>query len=251
MRRPLTQLLRRIRISSDGPGRGDHSIYVSVIYPDRHTAGRELAAHLAEYGNRQDTIVLALPRGGVPVAKEVARALAAPLDVLIVRKLGLPWQPELAAGAIAPGGVIVMNPDVQAGFGDLDNILAPVIKRERVELLRREALYRKNRPPLQVTDRIAILVDDGIATGATMEAAVLALRAMRARTVVIAVPVAPPDTVERLGLLADRVVCLQQPVNLMAVGLWYEEFPQISDAEVIALLMSSGEAKADLKASNE
>jgi len=207
-----------------------------MIYPTRRAAGRELAAHLAEYAERDDTVVLALPRGGVPVAKEVAQALHAPLDVLVVRKLGLPWQPELAAGAIAPGGVLVMNPEIQAGVEDLDRLLAPVIKRERAELQRREALYRKDQPPLQVRDRIAILVDDGIATGATMQAAVLALRALHARSVVIAVPVAPPDTVRHLGQLADRVVCLQQPINFYAVGQWYEEFPQVSDDEVLALL---------------
>jgi putative phosphoribosyl transferase len=205
-----------------------------MIYPTRRDGGRELAARLTEYAGRDDTIVLALPRGGVPVAKEVAQALHAPLDVLVVRKLGVPWQPELAAGAIAPGGVIVMNPEIQAGVEDLDGLLAPVIKRERAELQRREALYRKNQPPLQVRDRIAILVDDGIATGATMQAAVLALRAMHARSVVIAVPVAPPDTVRRLGQLADRIVCLQQPISFFAVGQWYEEFPQVSDDEVIA-----------------
>ena len=222
-----------------------------MIYANRQTAGRELATRLTEYANRDDTLVLALPRGGVPVAKEVAQALHAPLDVLVVRKLGLPWQPELAAGAIAPGGVIVMNPEVQAGFDDLDKILAPVVKRERAELRRREALYRKNRPPLQVRDRIAILVDDGIATGATMEAAVRALQSLRARSVVIAVPVAPPDTVDRLGQAADRVICLQQPMTFLAVGQWYEDFPQVSDAEVVALLTPPAAARADSKASNQ
>lgn len=222
-----------------------------MIYPTRRAGGRELAARLAEYAGRDDTIVLALPRGGVPVAKEVAQALHAPLDVLVVRKLGLPWQPELAAGAIAPGGVIVMNPEIQAGVEDLDRLLTPVIERERAELQRRETLYRRNQPPLQVRDRIAILVDDGIATGATMQAAVLALRAMHARSVVIAVPVAPPDTVRRLGHLADRIVCLQQPVSFFAVGQWYEEFPQVSDDEVIALLKPPTAAHTASKAPGE
>lgn len=181
-------------------------------------------------------MVLALPRGGVPVAQDVARELRAPLDVLVVRKLGLPWQPELAAGAIATGGVIVKNAEVLAGLEDPDRMLAPVIRRERAELQRREALYRRNQPPLQVRDRTVILVDDGVATGATMEAAVSALRAMHARSIVIGVPVAPPEIVRRLGMLADRVVCLQQPADFMAVGLWYEDFPQISDAEVVAML---------------
>lgn len=222
-----------------------------MIYPTRRAGGRELAARLAEYAERDDTIVLALPRGGVPVAEEVAQALHAPLDVLVVRKLGLPWQPELAAGAIAPGGVIVMNPEIQAGVEDLDRSMAPVIKRERAELQRRETLYRKDQPPLQVRDRIAIVVDDGIATGATMQAAVLALRAMQARSVVIAVPVAPPDTVRRLSQLADRIVCLQQPISFFAVGQWYEEFPQVSDDEVIALLRPHAAARTASRTSAE
>jgi putative phosphoribosyl transferase len=214
------------------------SYFSGVMYANRQSAGRQLAALLGAYANRDDTIVLALPRGGVPVAKEVAQALNAPLDVLVVRKLGLPWQPELAAGAIAPGGVVVMNPEVQAASGNLEKTLAPVIERERAEMHRRESLYRKKRPPLVARDRIAIVVDDGIATGATMQAAVLALRAMQARSVVIAVPVAPPDTIARLARLADHVVCPQQPADFMAVGQWYGEFAQVSDAEVIDFLKS-------------
>src|SRR5512145_1824623 len=181
-----------------------------MLYRDRPEAGRRLAAQLHEYAGRDDTTVLALPRGGVPVAMEIAEALGAPLDVLVVRKLGLPWQPELAAGAIGPGGVQVINPDVREFVDDLDVVIAPVAERERAELRRREALYRRDRPPLDVRSRIAILVDDGIATGSTMEAAVLALRALGARSVVIAVPVAPPETVRRLAGLADRVVCPDQ-----------------------------------------
>lgn len=219
-----------------------------MIYPDRQTAGRWLAQRLADYAGREDTIVLALPRGGVPVAKEVAQALNAPLDVLVVRKLGLPWQPELAAGAIAPGGVVVMNPELQNSVDHLDKTLAPVIQRERAELDRREKLYREDRPPLEVGGRIVILVDDGIATGSTMEAAVLALRAMGVRSIVIAVPVAPRDTLKRLEQLGDRVICLQQPLNFIAVGQWYEEFPQISDAQVIALLAPPVAAQTDAKA---
>jgi putative phosphoribosyl transferase len=222
-----------------------------MIYPTRRAAGRELAAHLAEYAGRDDTIVLALPRGGVPVAVEIAQALRAPLDVLVVRKLGLPWQPELAAGAIAPGGVIVMNPEIQAGIEDLDSLMAPVIQREGAELRRREVLYRKDQSPLQVRDRIVILVDDGIATGATMQAAVLALRALHARSVVIAVPVAPPDTVRRLGQMADRIVCLQQPISFYAVGQWYEEFPQVSDDEVITLLRRPAATRTASRAPGE
>jgi putative phosphoribosyl transferase len=214
------------------------SYFSRVMYANRQSAGRQLAALLGAYANRDDTIVLALPRGGVPVAKEVAQALKAPLDVLVVRKLGLPWQPELAAGAIAPGGVVVMNPEVQAASANLEKTLAPVIERERAEMHRRESLYRKKRPPLVARGRIAIVIDDGIATGATMQAAVLALRAMQARSVVIAVPVAPPDTIARLARLADHVVCPQQPADFMAVGQWYGEFAQVSDAEVIEFLKS-------------
>lgn len=177
--------------------------------------------------------MLALPRGGVPVAAEVARALAAPLDVLIVRKLGMPWQPEFAAGAIAPGGVLVLNPAARPGTSSLETLLEPVIEREREELARRERVYRRGRPPLDLKDRCVILVDDGIATGATMEAAAMAARAMGAKEVVVAVPVAPPDTVRRMGAHADRVVCAQRPVGFMAVGQFYLEFPQLSDAEVL------------------
>lgn len=207
-----------------------------MIYPDRETAGRLLSQRLAEYAHREDTIVLALPRGGVPVAKEIAQALDAPLDVLVVRKLGLPWQPEVAAGAVAPGGVMVVNPEVKIALDSLYTDLAPVIRRERAELQRREKVYRKDRPPLAVDGRTVILVDDGIATGSTMQAAVLALRAMSAFSIVIAVPVAPPDVLEHLSQLVDQVICLQQPVNFVAVGAWYQDFPQISDAEVLALL---------------
>jgi len=215
-----------------------------MVYADRQEAGRELAALLSEFSGRNDVIVLALPRGGLPVAKEIAKALTAPLDVLVVRKLGVPWQPELAAGAIAPGGVVVLNRELQAEIAGLNTMLEPVVARERAELQRREALYRTNRPPLEVRGRTAIVVDDGIATGATMEAAVLALRALHASSVVIAVPVAPPHTIQRLTRLADRVVCLQQPFSFFAVSQWYAEFPQVSDAQVIAMLAPEAKAQA-------
>jgi putative phosphoribosyl transferase len=207
-----------------------------VTFRDRIAAGRALAASLAEYAHRDDTIVLALPRGGVPVAREIALALAAPLDVLVVRKLGLPWQPELAAGAIAPGGVLVLNREIRAEIPELDRVLEPVMAQELQELARREAAYRHGRPPLQVRGRNVILVDDGIATGATMEAAALALRAMHAGSIVIAVPVAPPTTLRRLARHADRVVCPEQPADFMAVGQYYDEFPQLTDREVVQLL---------------
>ena len=207
-----------------------------MIYRDRMAAGRMLAVLLAEYAHRDDTIVLALPRGGVPVAREIALALQAPLDVLVVRKLGLPWQPEFAAGAIAPGGVIVLNREAKAEIPGLNRLLEPVVTQELQELARREAAYRRGRPPMVVGGRIVILVDDGIATGATMEAAAVAMRAMNARTIVIAVPVAPPGTIRRLARLADRIVCPEQPADFFAVGQYYDEFPQLTDDEVVQLL---------------
>lgn len=215
-----------------------------MVYADRQAAGRQLAVLLNEYADQSDVIVLALPRGGVPVAKEVAAALRAPLDVLVIRKLGVPWQPELAAGAIAPGGIVVFNQALEAEIAGLKPMLEPVIARERAEMQRREALYRANRPPLEVRDRVAIVVDDGIATGATMEAAAQALRAMHARSVVIAVPVAPAHAVRRLAQFSDRVICAQQPADFFAVGQWYEKFPQVSDAEVNALLAPNVTAEA-------
>jgi len=207
-----------------------------MLYQNRQAAGRELAELLRNYLDDPDAVVLALPRGGLPVASEIAHALHVPLDVLVVRKLGLPWQPELAAGAIAPGGIIVRNPQVTAYFQNLDEPLKEVAARERRELERREAMYRKGRMPLDVRDRTVILVDDGIATGSTMEAAVLAPRAMQARSILVAVPVAPPESIEMLLRCADRVVCPHQPEPFIAVGRWYEDFPQLNDEEVVAIL---------------
>lgn len=207
-----------------------------MTFRDRMEAGRVLAALLEEYAHRDDTIVLALPRGGVPVAKEIALALRMPLDVLVVRKLGIPWQPEFAAGAIAPGGVLVLNHQAAAEIPGLDRLLEPVVAQERRELARREAVYRQGRQALDVAGRTVILVDDGIATGATIEAAAVALRAMNAGSIVIAVPVAPPGAIRRLARHADRVVCPEQPADFMAVGQYYDEFPQLTDAEVVRLL---------------
>lgn len=195
---------------------------------------------LGDFAGRRDTAVLALPRGGVPVAVEIARAIGAPLDVLNVRKLGLPWQPEFAAGAIGPGDVLVLNPSARADRAALEGLLAPVLAEERRELARRETAYRGGRPPPDLRDRCAILVDDGVATGSTMEAAVLAARAMGAREVVIAIPVAPPGAVARLALQADRIICPQQPRGFMAVGQYYVEFPQLSDEEVVGQLAGAG-----------
>lgn len=207
-----------------------------MVYRSRDAAGQALALLLAEYAGRRDVIVLALPRGGVPVAAQVARQLRVALDVIVVRKLGLPWHPELAAGAIASGGVMVLNPELRAGIADLNDILAPVIERERAELQRREALYRSGRPELKVAGRTVILVDDGIATGATMQAATQALRALGAARIVAAVPVAPRFGIESLVGAVDRFICPHRPADFVAVGQWYEAFPQVSDAQVIALL---------------
>ena len=207
-----------------------------MTFRDRMAAGRALAALLEEFAHRDDTIVLALPRGGVPVAREIALALQAPLDVLVVRKLGVPWQPEFAAGAIAPGGVLVLNHQAEAEIPGLKRLLEPVLAQERRELARREAAYRRGRQALDVAGRTVILVDDGIATGATIEAAAVALHAMNARSIVIAVPVAPPEATRRLARHADRIVCPEQPADFMAVGQYYEEFPQLTDAEVVRLL---------------
>lgn len=215
-----------------------------MIFRDRMAAGRRLAALLEEYAHQGDTIVLALPRGGVPVAREIALALHAPLDVLVVRKLGLPWQPEFAAGAIAPGGVLVLNREAKCEIPGLERLLEPVVTQELKEIGRREAAYRRGRPPLEVGGRTVILVDDGIATGATMEAAAAALRAMNARSIVIAVPVAPPGTIQRLARHADRVVCPEQPADFIAVGQYYDEFPQLADGEVVQLL-AAGEPRVD------
>jgi len=204
--------------------------------PDRRAAGRALAEALGRYAGRKDVIVLALPRGGVPVAAEIVRGLDVPLDVMLVRKLGAPWQPELAMGAIASGGVRVMNDEVVRGMGISPEAIERVAQEELQELERRERAYRGDRPWPDLTDKTVILVDDGLATGATMHAAIDAVRAQNPARIVVAVPVAPPDTVRALEPLVDEVVCLFQPEPFMAIGQWYQDFSQLTDAEVQALL---------------
>lgn len=203
-------------------------------YPDRATAGSELAARLTAYAHRDDVTVLGLVRGGVPVAVAVAARLAAPLDVLVVRKLGVPGAPEVAFGAIGPGGVLVRNEEIAAFLPARE--IESVREREEAERQRREELYRAGRPAPDLAGRTAVIVDDGLATGATARAAVRVARAMHASRVVLAAPVGAPDAVARVARIADEVVCPLTPPTFRAVSRYYRSFPQVSDAEVRALL---------------
>jgi predicted phosphoribosyltransferase len=207
-----------------------------IRFKNRIEAGRFLAGQLSAYANRPDTLVLALPRGGVPVAYEVAAALGAPLDVFQVRKLGLPGHEELAMGAIATGGVRVLNHDVVEYLRIPEEVIDEVTARERRELERRERLYRDGRPARSTRDRVVILVDDGLATGSTMRAAVLALRQRQPASIVVAVPVAAKQICGELRAEADEVFCAVTPDPFYAVGLWYEDFSQTTDEEVRELL---------------
>ena len=199
---------------------------------NRQVAGRMLAGRLKAYAGRGDVLVLALPRGGVPVGYEVAQALGAEFDVLIVRKLGMPGHPEFAVGAIASGGTQYLNQDVLRQGGVSPRALQAVLEEEQEELARREEQYRGSRPPVSVKGRTVIVVDDGMATGASLRAAVMALRSGDPARVVVAVPVAPADGAERLGDAADEFVCVMNPRDFYAVGQFYDEFEQTSDAEV-------------------
>ena len=204
---------------------------------NRSDAGRQLAAELLpRYGGRSDVLVLGLPRGGVPVAFEMAVALDAPLDAFVVRKLGLPGHEEFGIGAIASGGVRVVDESVLRAYGVDPRTLEEIAEREQRELERRERRYRDDRPFPAIQDRVVILVDDGLATGSTMRAAVAALRAEGPREIVVAVPVGAPETCSAMARLADDVVCLMTPEPFYAVGLWYENFDQTDDAEVHDLL---------------
>jgi putative phosphoribosyl transferase len=209
---------------------------MNVLFENRAEAGEKLATKLSRYANRPDVLVLALPRGGVPVAYQVARALRAPLDVFIVRKLGVPGYEELAMGAIARSGVRVMNDEVARHFDFPQTVIDSVARREAEELRRRERLYRGNRPAPNVHGRKVILVDDGLATGSTMRAAAVALRQMRPSKVVVAVPVAAPEICAEFRSEVDEVVCAATPDPFMAVGAWYADFSQTSDEEVRDLL---------------
>lgn len=214
-------------------------------FSDRTVAGRLLAQRLSDYRGRADVVVLALPRGGVPVAFEVARELGAPLDVFVVRKLGVPGHRELAMGAIAPGGVRVLNDEVIREIGITTEQIAQVAANEQRELERRERLYRAHVPPLDLRGRTTILVDDGLATGATMRAAVVAVRQLGAARVVVAIPVGPGETYERFGRDADEVVCLMTPTPFWAIGQWYDDFSQVSDENVRELLEKATPPRTD------
>jgi predicted phosphoribosyltransferase len=210
-----------------------------MYFRDRRDAGRQLATQLGRYANRADVWVLALPRGGVPVGYEVARALDAPLDVFLVRKLGVPGHEELAMGAVASGGVRVLNQDVVEQLAVPPRVIDQVTDIERRELERRERMYRGDRPPPDVRGRVVILVDDGLATGSTMRAAAAAVRQQGPARLVVAVPTAAAATCDDLRAEVDEVVCTITPEPFYAVGLWYENFSETTDEEVRRLLAAS------------
>jgi predicted phosphoribosyltransferase len=213
-----------------------------ALFRDRSAAGRELAGQLAHHAGERDVVVLGLPRGGLPVALEVAEALDAPLDVFVVRKLGVPGHEELAMGAVASGGTRVLNSEVIASAGVPDEAIEETSRREREEVERRERAYRGDREPLDPAGKTTILVDDGLATGSTMRAAVQALRERGAGRIVVAVPVSSPEVCARFESEVDEVVCARTPEPFYAVGTWYDRFPQVSDEEVSELLGRDGEA---------
>ena len=216
-----------------------------MLFQDRPEAGRVLAAKLAKYAGRPDVLVLALPRGGVPVAYEVARALHAPMDVFLVRKLGVPGHEELAMGAIATGGVRVLNEDAVRALRLTDDLIDSAAEAEQEELERRERAYRGDRPAPRVRDRTVILVDDGLATGSTMRAAVTALRRQAPARIIVAVPVASPAICEEMAQEADECMCIATPEPFFAVGAWYADFSQITDDEVCRLLDQARECAED------
>jgi predicted phosphoribosyltransferase len=210
-------------------------------FDNRTQAGYRLGQALRAYAGRPDVVILALPRGGVPVAFEIMKAINATLDLMLVRKLGTPGQEELAMGAIAPGGVQLLNADIVERLRIPAEAIEAVAKRERKELERRQRAYRGDRPFPDVTERCVILVDDGLATGATMRTAIKALRQQHPARIVVAVPVAPPETIQTLREEADEVICLATPQPFWAIGQWYLDFPQVSDEEVKDLLQRAGE----------
>ncbi|MFZ4387526.1 MAG: phosphoribosyltransferase [Chthoniobacterales bacterium] len=216
-------------------------------FQHRQEAGQLLALELGHYANRRDVIVLALPRGGVPVGNEIAHILNAPLDILVVRKLGVPGHEEMAMGAIATGGVRLINQPMVSALHISPESVAEVERRELAELERRERNYRGSRPQLDTSKKTVILVDDGVATGSTMQAAIASLRQRHADRIVVATPVAPPSVVEILRQLADEVVCVITPEDFRGVGQWYDDFSQTSDEEVHRLLSASVPESSDLQ----
>ena len=217
---------------------------MSARFQNREEAGRILAAKLMLYANRPDTLILALPRGGVPIGYEIARALNLPLDVIIVRKLGVPGHEELAMGAIASGGVRVLNRSVIESLRIPPDSLEAVEKREALELMRREATYRGNRQPASVKGKTAILVDDGVATGSTMRVAISALREQHAGRIIVATPVAPPTVRWEMEALVEDFVALVMPEDFFGVGQWFEDFTQVSDDTVYELLRKGAKLQA-------
>jgi predicted phosphoribosyltransferase len=212
---------------------------MTYLFKDRRSVGKMLAGHLTEYANSARALVLALPRGGVPIAFEIAQELHLPLDVCLVRKLGVPGRKELAFGAIGQKGVRVINESIVEDLQLSETMIEGVAKEEMIELERRDRLYRGERAFPIVTGKTIILVDDGIATGATIKAAILTLKAQNPAAMIIAVPVAPPEVCYQLGKLVDRVICLHKPYELRSISLWYEDFSQTSDEEVQTLLATA------------
>lgn len=207
-----------------------------MIFKDRADAGRKLAARLTRYADREDVLVLALPRGGVPVAYEVAKELKAPLDVFLVRKLGVPGHEELAMGAIASGGVRVINDELVSYLGIPYEVIEAITAIEQRELERRTLAYRDNRPSPEIEGRIIILIDDGLATGSTMRAAAASLRSKNPQRIVVAVPVSSPEACDEFRFEVDEIVCAVMPKHFRGVGLWYDDFSQTSDEEVREIL---------------
>lgn len=214
------------------------------MFLDRADGGQRLAKRLGQYANRDDVVVLGIPRGGVPVAFEVAQALKAPLDIMLVRKLGTPGQAELAMGAIASGGVRILNQEVIRELGISDEQLEAVTAAQKVELERRERLFRGTRAPISIQGKVVILIDDGIATGSSMLAAIDALRALQPAKIVVATPVAPANMPNRMKDRADEFICAQMPEWFFAIGEFYQNFPQTEDSEVRDFLTRADEARA-------
>jgi putative phosphoribosyl transferase len=240
----VARWLKAFRLHHDArQGRIAMASYLDHYEPfaDRRRAGVELARRLTHLEKNRDVVVLALPRGGVPVAYEVARFLSAPLDIFLVRKLGLPGHRELAMGAIASGGVRVLNADVVNWYGVPDAMIDEVAREEQAELQRRERLYREGRSPVDLRGRTVVLIDDGLATGSTMKAAVQAVRALAPARIIVAVPVGSPETCREFAKIADEIVCARTPERFNAVGQWYRDFSQTTDDEVRQLLTATAE----------